>query len=80
MLCNSWKGMGDSNILGGREERFDLTLDGTKTNLSADGCDIRVLTWKRACNDLLGKKMSPEWLVQLMHDHDFQPTLSWACL
>jgi hypothetical protein len=44
MLYNSWKGMGDSNILGGREERFDLTLDGTKTYLLADGCDIRVLT------------------------------------
>ena len=36
--------MGDSNILGGREERFDLTLDGTKTYLLADGCGIRVLT------------------------------------
>lgn len=43
MLCNSWKGMRDSNILGGREERFDLTLDGPKTYLLADGCGIRVL-------------------------------------
>lgn len=34
--------MGDSIILGGREERFDLTLDGTKTYLLADGCGIRV--------------------------------------
>jgi hypothetical protein len=25
-------------FLGGREERFDLTLDGTKTYLSTDGC------------------------------------------
>ena len=35
--------MGDSNILGGREERFDLTLDGTKTYLSAEGCGVRVI-------------------------------------
>ena len=73
--------MGDSNILGGREERFDLTLDGTKTYLSAEGCGVRVIeTWKRHRNDLPGKKMSPEWLVLVMHYHDFQPTLSWARL
>ena len=71
--------MGNFNILGGREERFDLTLDGTKTYLLADGCGIRV-TWKRACNSLPGKKMSPKWLVLVMHYHDFQPTLSWARL
>ena len=35
--------MGDSGILGGREERFDLTLDGTKTYLSIDGCGTRVI-------------------------------------
>ena len=35
--------MGDSGILGGREARSDLTLDGTKTYLSTDGCGTRVI-------------------------------------
>lgn len=32
-----------SFVLGGREERFDLTLDGSKTYLSTDGCGVHVL-------------------------------------
>jgi hypothetical protein len=72
--------MGDSNNLGGREERFDLTLDGTKTYLSTDGCGTRVIDLETRQERLLGKKMSPEWLVLVMHYHDFQPTLSWARL
>ena len=42
MLGNSRLGMGYFVILGGCEERFDLTLDGTKTYLSTDGCGTRV--------------------------------------
>jgi trimethylamine--corrinoid protein Co-methyltransferase len=32
-----------SFVLGGREPRFDMTLDGTKTYLSTDGCGTRVI-------------------------------------
>jgi trimethylamine--corrinoid protein Co-methyltransferase len=32
-----------SFVLGGREERFDLTLDGSKTYLSTDGCGVHVI-------------------------------------
>ena len=32
-----------SFVLGGREERFDLTLDGRKTYLSTDGCGVHVI-------------------------------------
>ena len=32
-----------SFVLGGREERFDLTLDGSKTYLSTDGCGVHVV-------------------------------------
>ena len=32
-----------SFVLGGREERFDLTLDGNKTYLSTDGCGVHVI-------------------------------------
>ena len=32
-----------SFILGGREERFDLTLDGSRSYLATDGCGVRVL-------------------------------------
>lgn len=32
-----------SFVLGGREPRFDLTLDGTTTYLSTDGCGTRVI-------------------------------------
>jgi len=32
-----------SFILGGREERFDLTLDGAHTYLSTDGCGVHVI-------------------------------------
>ncbi len=32
-----------SFVLGGREERFDLTLDGTSTYLSTDGCGVHVI-------------------------------------
>jgi trimethylamine--corrinoid protein Co-methyltransferase len=30
-------------VLGGREERFDLLLDGTKTYLTTDGCGVHVI-------------------------------------
>ena len=43
MLCNSWQEMEDSDVFGEREKRFDLTLDGTKTYLSTDGCCTRVI-------------------------------------
>ena len=32
-----------SFVLGGREERFDLVLDGSRTYLATDGCGVRVL-------------------------------------
>jgi len=32
-----------SFVLGGREERFDLLLDGSRTFLATDGCGVRVL-------------------------------------
>jgi len=32
-----------SFVLGGREERLDLTLDGNKTYLSTDGCGVHVI-------------------------------------
>ncbi|MCJ7659140.1 MAG: trimethylamine methyltransferase family protein [Anaerolineales bacterium] len=32
-----------SIVLGGREERFDLILDGSRTYLATDGCGVRVL-------------------------------------
>jgi trimethylamine--corrinoid protein Co-methyltransferase len=32
-----------SFVLGGREERLDLTLDGSKTYLSTDGCGVHVI-------------------------------------
>jgi trimethylamine--corrinoid protein Co-methyltransferase len=32
-----------SFVLGGREERFDLTLDGSATYLSTDGCGVHVI-------------------------------------
>jgi trimethylamine--corrinoid protein Co-methyltransferase len=32
-----------SFVLGGREERFDLTLDGTCSYLATDGCGVRVM-------------------------------------
>jgi len=32
-----------SFVLGGREERFDLTLDGSKTYLCTDGCGVHVI-------------------------------------
>jgi trimethylamine--corrinoid protein Co-methyltransferase len=32
-----------SFVLGGREERFDMTLDGSKTYLSTDGCGVHVI-------------------------------------
>lgn len=32
-----------SFVLGGREERFDLTLDGTASHLSTDGCGVHVI-------------------------------------
>jgi trimethylamine--corrinoid protein Co-methyltransferase len=32
-----------SFILGGREERFDLTLDGTRSYLTTDGCGVHVI-------------------------------------
>ena len=32
-----------SFVLGGREERFDLTLDGSKTYLCTDGCGVHVV-------------------------------------
>ena len=32
-----------SFVLGGREKRFDLTLDGKKTYLSTDGCGVHVI-------------------------------------
>jgi len=32
-----------SFVLGGREERFDLTLDGTASHLASDGCGVHVI-------------------------------------
>jgi trimethylamine--corrinoid protein Co-methyltransferase len=32
-----------SFVLGGREERFDMLLDGTKTYLATDGCGVHVI-------------------------------------
>jgi trimethylamine--corrinoid protein Co-methyltransferase len=32
-----------SFVLGGREQRFDLVLDGSRTYLATDGCGVRVL-------------------------------------
>ncbi len=32
-----------SFVLGGREERFDLTLDGSQSYLATDGCGVRVM-------------------------------------
>jgi trimethylamine--corrinoid protein Co-methyltransferase len=32
-----------SFVLGGREERYDLTLDGSRTYLSTDGCGVHVI-------------------------------------
>jgi len=32
-----------SFVLGGREERFDITLDGSKTYLCTDGCGVHVI-------------------------------------
>jgi trimethylamine--corrinoid protein Co-methyltransferase len=32
-----------SFVLGGREERFDLTLDGSRSYLATDGCGVRVM-------------------------------------
>jgi trimethylamine--corrinoid protein Co-methyltransferase len=32
-----------SFVLGGREERFDLTLDGSSSYLATDGCGVRVM-------------------------------------
>lgn len=32
-----------SFVLGGREERFDLTLDGSRSYLSTDGCGVHVI-------------------------------------
>ena len=43
MLCDSWQGMEDSDVSEGREERFDLTLDGTRIYHSPDGCCTRVI-------------------------------------
>ena len=42
-LVTPGKGWEIPVFLGGREERFDLTLDGTKTYLSTDGCGTRVI-------------------------------------
>ena len=62
-----------SFVLGGRQERFDLTLDGSCSYLATDGCDVRVM-------DLESRKVRPsrkEDVAQMAKVCDALPLISF---
>jgi trimethylamine--corrinoid protein Co-methyltransferase len=62
-----------SFVLGGRQERFDLTLDGSCSYLTTDGCGVRVM-------DLESRKVRPsrkEDVAQMAKVCDALPLISF---